>query len=1160
MNYARIIFGVGLLCFASATWANDAGGGTNGAGANVTLTVSGGNVILANGVISATVVTNNAKVISYLFNGTQMLDTSGTIYYSLDGGTSYEQPGNCVYSVTRNTTDMVDISCKVTWANHTNRVHAFDIDCHYVLRRGDTGLYGYAILSHPASYPDTGVGEWRMVWKLPHTSTDWTFERIYVDALRNWYWGTYSDFVNEASTGIAEIKTLTTGARAGLMDCKYEYAAEYQKIGCWGHASDTNKIGVWFVLGGYDYLNDGPNMADLTVAESYLLQHFGRDHYGGSGTSIAAGEAWSKIFGPFLLYCNQTTATSHQGDVLWAEAQAQAQAEIAAWPYSWLTNSDYPADNLRGTVTGKIILSDPLKPTLAAGTNTWVGVSQPGPGGNWQFESKHYQSWVHPDAAGNFSIAHIRPGSYTLSAWTAGAVNEYTLTNVNLAAGATNALGNLNWTNSHPGGQIAWEIGIPDRSAAEFKHGTNYWYPYLWTTYTNDFPNPLTYNAGTGNWTNDWNYAQPGYLTGTTNWSQWKWRVNFTLTNLPAGGSATMTFAIAGMYYAAIDVYANDESSMVGEVAVNFAGGGSGGNALIREGIHAKYGVGYQSIPLSSLRIGTNTITLIQRSVSSGFDHVMYDYVNLELPPAPPAPPPGRNLSWRGGSSANAWDITTTTNWIISSNSAAATFTNGDNVTFDDAGSNTFPISLNAAVTPGSVTVAAAKNYYFNGGNPLLGAMALNKSGSGTLFIGNSNAFGGGTTISGGMILLTNDNANICGLGSGPVTLVNATLTMHPDFNTYNSSTWNLVVPAGATGTLNADSRCDLYGTLTGGGTFNLRIPDIRTTIFANWSAFTGVINALASGSGGKDFRIGPDYAWAGLPNAALNLGTNITAYWSGNLNSGAGTFVDLGEVGGAAASKLEGGNVSGRALTYRVGNRNTDATFAGSILDQLATSPTHLIKVGSGTWTLAGTNSYSGATTVSAGTLQVAGMVSNANTVAVASGATLDLPGSITAGLVQINAGGTLTGCGAISGNLLNNGFVLADCGTTLEIAGNVTNNWTMQFLNGSGLAVTGTFVNNGRLDLLTGAQTLPANFINNGMVLLATNIVVSSAAQSGGTFTLTIQGYDGHTYQLQRSATMKGASWQNIGPAQDGVDAVLTFTDTAGGNQNFYRILVSP
>ena len=163
-------------------------------------------------------------------------------------------------------------------------------------------------------------------------------------------------------------------------------------------------------------------------------------------------------------------------------------------------------------------------------------------------------------------------------------------------------------------------------------------------------------------------------------------------------------------------------------------------------------------------------------------------------------------------------------------------------------------------------------------------------------------------------------------------------------------------------------------------------------------------------------------------------------------------------------------------------------------------------------------------------------------------------------AGNSGVGRGGTLTGCGALTGNLLNNGTVVADCGATLAITGNVTNNGTMQFLNGSGLAVTGTFVNNGRLDLLTGAQTLPVNFINNGTVLLATNIVVSSAAQAGGTFTLTIQGYDGHTYQLQRSATLKSTSWQNIGPAQDGVDAVLTFADTTSGNQNFYRILVSP
>ena len=632
--------------------ANDPGGGANGIGADVTLSTSGSTVTLANGVIAATIDTSTATVTSYLFNGMQMLNTSGLIYYSMDGGTSYENPGNCVYSVTTSNADMVDISCKVTWANNTYRIHAFDIDCHYVLRRGDTGLYAYAILAHPAGYPDTSVDEWRMVWQLPHDATNWTFERIYVDALRNWYWGTYTDFTSEIIQGIPEVGLITTGTRAGQYDCKYEYNAEYQNIGCWGHASDTNKIGVWFVLGGYDYLNDGAVKTDLTLAESYSLLHFGRNHFGGSSTSVAAGETWSKIFGPYLLYCNQTGTNSQAGDTLWADAKAQVQAEISAWPYAWLTNSDYPADDARGAVAGKFIISDTLKPGLAAGTNTWIGVAQPDPGGNWQFESKRYQTWVHPDINGNFTLAHLRPGVYTLSAWTAGAVGEFTLTNVVVTAGATEALGNVTWNVMHPGGQIAWEIGIPDRSAAEFKHGTNYWYPYLWDQYCQELANPLEYTNGVSYWSNEWNYSHSGYEigVGSTNWVQWKWRIHFTLTNLPNAGSATMTFAFASMNSGAVDVYVNDESAMVGEVSAITLGGSDGGNALAREGIHAKYSLGYLPVPLSSLRVGTNTITLVERDVNRFFDHVMYDYINLELP-ASVMLPPGRNLNWRGGNS-----------------------------------------------------------------------------------------------------------------------------------------------------------------------------------------------------------------------------------------------------------------------------------------------------------------------------------------------------------------------------------------------------------------------------------------------------------------------------------------------------------------------------
>lgn len=1139
-----------LLTLSFSVFANDPGGGTNGVGANVTLMVNGGNVVLANGIISATITTNSGQVISMLFKGVQVIDTTGgrSIYYSMDGGTSYQNPTHCVYSVTTSNADMVDISCKENWTSYTNVPHAFDIDCHYVLRRGDTGLYSYAILSHPANYPATSVGEWRVVWWLPHTSTDWTFERIYVDALRNWYWGTYTDFLNESNTSIGEVKLLTTGARAGQYDCKYEYNAEYQQIGCWGHASDTNEIGAWMVLGGYDYLNDGPSHTDLTVAESYLLQHFGRDHFGGSGTSVAAGETWEKIFGPFLLYCNSTTTNNHAGDTLWADARAQVQAEIGAWPYSWLTNADYPADTGRGVVSGQIILTDTLKPMLAAGTNTWVGISQPDPGGNWQFESKRYQSWVHPDSKGNFFLPHLRPGTnYTLSAWTPGALSEYTLTNVIVTAGATNALGYLTWTNPHPGGQIAWEIGIPDRSAAEFRHGTNYWYPYLWTTYTNDFPNPLTYNVGTSNWTNDWNYAQPGYLTGTNTWSQWKWRINFTLTNLPTTGSATMNFGIASIYYGAVDVYVNDESTMLGELAVTIAGGGAGGNALIREGIHAKYGTGQMTVPLTSLRVGTNTITLVQRSVNGGFNHVMYDYVNLELP-APVILPSGRLLSWRGGSGGNAWDIASTANFR-DTNNAVVVFTNGDNITFSDLGATNSIVNFTQAVWPGSVSVITSSNYNFNGNGSITGAVQIIKAGSGKLTVNTTNSLLTGTvSLSAGKISLGNAGASI---GTGSVELNGGTFTL------VSGGTLNNPVTVLAPSTIGNSGNSTFNSSISGSSVLTVAPPTGNVlTLQGSLANFTGV---LTLGNGSGNLRFNQSSTW-GVPNGTVDAGTNAAFVYTRATGGGTAYF---GALTGGPRTTLTSSDQSsnpGSTVTYVLGALNQDSTFAGTNTDVGKAQLLALMKIGTGTLTLSGDSNYRGVTRVGAGTLQVSGSLTTTNIVIVSNTATLDLPGTITANTVLISYGGTMTGCGAINGNLLNNGTVLADNCGTLDISGNATNNGTMQFLNGSGLAVTGSFINNGLVDLLTGVQKLPVNFMNSGTVLLATNIVILSSSLSGGTFALTVFGYDGHTFQLQRSGALSNANWQNIGPSQDGTGAPLTFTATPIIGQNFFRILVSP
>ena len=529
-------------------------------------------------------------------------------------------------------------------------------------------------------------------------------------------------------------------------------------------------------------------------------------------------------------------------------------------------------------------------------------------------------------------------------------------------------------------------------------------------------------------------------------------------------------------------------------------------------------------------------------------------------------------LLWKGNVSG-VWDTAGTANWL---NGAAADFFQyNDAVVLDDTAALR-SLTLNGSLAPRGITVNTATAYTLGGTGTLDGTGALVKNGAGTLtFAGTAaNAFSGGLTLNAGTIVLANDAANAGALGTGPVTLNGGTVSMHDDAVSYDSFNANLVVPAGAVARLNADARVDMYGTLTGAGTLNFYVPFVRTTLFTDWSAFTGTINVLTDGDGG-DFRMGTSYSFPGFPQAAVVLSDKVWAYYTGTLSSGAGTTIEIGELAGTALAVLEGGATGGRNFTYRIGGKNTDAIFAGTIQEQNTGTATAYVKTGTGTWTLGGACTWNGGTAVEAGTLKITGSVTCGAATEVASAAALYLAGgALTTDALNIASGATFTASGnaTLTGDFNNDGTATVT-GGTFACTGDVVNNGTMRFLSGALLTATGAFVNNGLLDLLTSPSSLPANFQNNGVVLLRELVKVASAAKSGSTFTVTIASFSAHTYQLLRADTLAGP-WNAIPgvPAQNGAHVtngdgsitptLLTLTDPGGatGTQRYYRVGVSP
>ena len=514
-------------------------------------------------------------------------------------------------------------------------------------------------------------------------------------------------------------------------------------------------------------------------------------------------------------------------------------------------------------------------------------------------------------------------------------------------------------------------------------------------------------------------------------------------------------------------------------------------------------------------------------------------------------------LDWSGAQTL--WDVGTTSSWW---NLAVADgFQHGDAVRFTDA-ATAGSVTIAAPVAPRSVLVQNSTARSFTiGGAAIGGAARVTKSGTGNLTFTAANSFSGGLRIEGGTVILGNATANAGGAGSGTVTLAGGVLRMFNAGTSNHAGTLPNALHVDG-GRLEVAPRCGFSGRVTGNGTLEYRTNHTRADVTGDWSGFSGQLNVTTTGSG--DFRIASNLTWAGLPQAAVNLAAGTYFYMSGIVNDGPGTTIRIGSLSGAAGSHLRGGPTSSRTLTYRIGERGTDATFLGTIAEQSASTTTVIVKSGPAAWSLGGPATHRGETVVQEGTLRLlsSGSILNTSSMSVASGAIFALEGgSATVESLTVHEGGTFTSTGGtLAGDFQISGTASVSSGT-LAIQGNVTNRGTLRVTGGARLEVVGTFTNTGVLDLLTSDSGLPGNLVNNGIVIANTERRILGATRAGADFHVTIMGHAGHSYQLERAPALDGP-WTDAGASVAGNGAVLTLSDPGGASapRGFYRVSVSP